>query len=422
MIDLLNKQSNLYHVYLEGIKDGKPTKEVRLVKSVQESVSSYRDYAKYEKYILSPDLKIVVSNTTEAGITYVEDDDLTATPPTSFPGKVTALLYHRYKHFNGDPTKGLMFICCELIEDNATTLHKYVLRHAERTNLGADFINWVETACTFCDSLVDRIVPGFPRDNINEIKEELGFDDNLVVKGEFYHLWVIGGKGYEKLQAELPLDKAGLHVVFQPSIKAFRDKKVRILNGSHTGMVPVALQLGCETVADAFHTPIVNKFINEMVEKEVLPVIEGDQAELKAFSAEILERFLNPYIKHYLKSIALNSLSKWEARNFPTVKDNNAKKGQLAKYECFTFAALLALYSPDSTFEPDDTKEHVEYIRSNWNAADLHTTVQKIVKESGIFLLDFSQVPGFVDTVAEYLADIKANGMEAALTNFLARQ
>jgi tagaturonate reductase len=315
-----------------------------------------------------------------------------------------------------------MFICCELIEDNATTLHKYVLRHAERTNLGADFINWVETACTFCDSLVDRIVPGFPRDNINEIKEELGFDDNLVVKGEFYHLWVIGGKGYEKLQAELPLDKAGLHVVFQPSIKAFRDKKVRILNGSHTGMVPVALQLGCETVADAFHTPIVNKFINEMVEKEVLPVIEGDQAELKAFSAEILERFLNPYIKHYLKSIALNSLSKWEARNFPTVKDNNAKKGQLAKYECFTFAALLALYSPDSTFEPDDTKEHVEYIRSNWNAADLHTTVQKIVKESGIFLLDFSQVPGFVDTVAEYLADIKANGMEAALTNFLARQ
>jgi tagaturonate reductase len=422
MIDLLNKQSNLYHVYLEGIKDGKPTKEVRLVKSVQESVSSYRDYATYEKYILSPELKIVVSNTTEAGITYVEDDDLTATPPTSFPGKVTALLYHRFKHFNGDPTKGLMFICCELIEDNATTLHKYVLRHAERTNLGADFINWVETACTFCDSLVDRIVPGFPRDNINEIKEELGFDDNLVVKGEFYHLWVIGGKGYEKLQAELPLDKAGLHVVFQPSIKAFRDKKVRILNGSHTGMVPVALQLGCETVADAFHTPIVNKFINEMVEKEVLPVIEGDQAELKAFSAEILERFLNPYIKHYLKSIALNSLSKWEARNFPTVKDNNAKKGQLAKYECFTFAALLALYSPDSTFEPDDTKEHVEYIRSNWNAADLHTTVQKIVKESGIFLLDFSQVPGFVDTVAEYLADIKANGMEAALTNFLARQ
>jgi tagaturonate reductase len=422
MIDLLNKQSNLYHVYLEGIKDGKPTKEVRLVKSVQESVSSYRDYAKYEKYILSPDLKIVVSNTTEAGITYVEDDDLTATPPTSFPGKVTALLYHRFKHFNGDPTKGLMFICCELIEDNATTLHKYVLRHAERTDLGADFINWVETACTFCDSLVDRIVPGFPRDNINEIKEELGFDDNLVVKGEFYHLWVIGGKGYEKLQAELPLDKAGLHVVFQPSIKAFRDKKVRILNGSHTGMVPVALQLGCETVADAFHTPIVNKFINEMVEKEVLPVIEGDQVELKAFSAEILERFLNPYIKHYLKSIALNSLSKWEARNFPTVKDNSEKKGQLAKYECFTFAALLALYSPDSTFEPDDTKEHVEYIRSNWNASDLHTTVQKIVKESGIFLLDFSQVPGFVDTVAEYLTDIKAKGMEAALTNFLARQ
>ena len=203
---------------------------------------------------------------------------------------------------------------------------------------------------------------------------------------------------------ELPLDKAGLHVIFMPSIKQFRDKKVRILNGSHTGMVPIALQMGCETVMDAFNTPDIEKFINDMVAQEVIPMIEEDQEELKQFAAGILERFYNPFIKHMLRSISLNSLSKWEARNYPTVKDNWFKAQKVAAHECFTFAALLSLYGPKSGFEPDDTKEFVEYIRTNWNSADLEGTVRKIVCESGIFTVNFSEVPGFVPTVARYLA------------------
>ena len=275
VIDTLNKQGNLYHVYLEGIEDGKPKKETRLVKVIQESFSPGKDPKHYEEVILSPELEFIISNTTEAGIR-MEEDDVLSDAPKTYPGKMTNLLYRRFKHFNGDKEKGLNIICCELIEDNATTLHKYVLEHAEKANLGKDFIDWVEEACTFSDSLVDRIVPGFPRDTINEIKEELGYDDNLVVKGELYHLWAIGGKGYEKVRKLLPLDKAGLHVLFMPSIKSFRDKKVRILNGSHTGMVPVALQMGCETVMDAFNNPDINKFINDMVAKEVLPMIPED--------------------------------------------------------------------------------------------------------------------------------------------------
>ena len=419
MIDLLHRQDNLYHVYLEGIENRQPKKDVRLVKSVMDSFNPYVDYAKYERYFLSPELKITVSNTTEAGIRYEEGDDLTAEPPKSYPAKMTALLYKRFKHFNGDPTKGLCIICCELIENNGSTLHDCVLRHARYHRLGQEFIDWVEQNCHFCDTLVDRIVPGFPRDTIGEIQQEIGYDDNLVVKAELYHLWAIGGPGYKEVMKELPLDRAGLHVVFMPSIKQFRDKKVRILNGSHTGMVPIALQMGCETVMDAFNTPDIERFINDTVAEEVIPMIEEDRAELERFAAGILERFYNPYIKHLLRSISLNSLSKWEARNYPTVCDNWFKAGRLARHECFTFAALMTLYGPKSGFEPDDTREFVDFIRTNWDSADLEATITKIVCRSGIFTVDFSEVPEFIPAVAGYVRDIEELGMAAALRKFL---
>ncbi len=419
IIELLNKQDNLYHVYLEGIENKAAKKDVRLVKSVMDSFNPYVEYEKYEHYFLSPELKITISNTTEAGIRYEEGDDLEACPPKSYPAKMTALLYKRFKHFGGDPERGLCIICCELIEDNGSTLHDYVLRHARYNNLGEDFIAWVENCCHFCDTLVDRIVPGFPRETIGEIKQELGYDDNLVVKAELYHLWAIGGPGYREVMRELPLDKAGLHVVFMPSIKQFRDKKVRILNGSHTGMVPIGLQMGCQTVMDAFNTPSIERFINEMVAEEVIPMIEEDQQELKVFAAGILERFYNPHIKHLLKTISLNSLSKWEARNYPTVKDNFFKAGRLARRELFTFAALLTLYSGKTGFEPDDTAEFVAFIRKNWDSANREAMVEKIVK-SNIFTVDFSEVEGFVEGVAAYIRDIEELGMAEALNQFLA--
>ncbi|MBR2026371.1 MAG: tagaturonate reductase [Alistipes sp.] len=419
-IEILKEQDCLYHTYLEGIKDKKPMKEVRLIKSVQCAINPYEEYEAYERIILSPELEIVISNTTEAGIRYEEGDDLTACPPKSYPAKVTALLYRRFKHYGGDPTKGLCVICCELIEDNGSTLREYVLRHAAYNGLEQEFVEWVEQHCSFCDTLVDRIVPGFPNDSIGEIKEELGFDDNLVVKGELYHLWAIGGCGYEEVQRQLPLDKAGLNVLFMPSIKQFRDKKVRVLNGSHTGMVTMALMMGCESVMEAFNTPAIEKFVNDMVAEEVIPMIEGDRIELQEFASGILERFYNPYIRHMLKSISLNSLSKWEVRNYPTVKDNWFKAGRVAEHEAMTFAALLAYYSPKSGFEPDDAAEFVAYIRNNWDSEDLEGTVSKIVKESGIFTVDFSEVPGFVPTVAKYLKDIEKLGMKAALDKFLA--
>ena len=417
----LKAQDGLYHVILEGIEAGQPKREIRKVECLQEVLAPSKDadLVRYKEIVASPELRFVISNTTEAGIRF-EQDDVLADRPATFPGKVVSLLWQRYNRFGADPTKGLIFLCCELIEDNGSTLREYVIRHAGEHNLPEEFIQWVKDANIFADTLVDRIVSGFPKDNIDEVKEELGFDDNAVVKGELYHLWAVGGKDYETIARELPLDKAGMHVLFMPSIKEFRDKKVRILNGSHTGMVATALQLGCETVKDAFNTPALNTFINRMVEREVLPMIDGDPAELKEFADGILERFYNPYVKHYLKSIALNSISKWEARNFPTLLDNYRKAGKLADAEVFTLAALLSLYGPGSDFTPEDSPEAIARINAAWNPDDWGKTVSDILS-SGIFLHDFEkEVPGTAAKAAEYLADMRANGMKAALDNFLA--
>ena len=419
MIDVLQEQDNIYHVCLEGIEDMEPKREVRLVKCVMDSFIPDEQYSKYEQYITSDELQIIISNTTEAGIRYVEGDDISATPPVSYPAKMAALLYRRYKHFAGDRTKGLVIICCELIEDNGSTLKEYVLRHARHNALEAEFIDWVEHSCHFCDSLVDRIVSGFPHDRADEIKQEIGYDDNAIVMGELYHLWIIGGEGYLKAKEVLPLDEAGLDVIFIPSVKAFRDKKVRILNGSHTGMVAMSLLMGCQTVLDAFNTPDIERFVKKMVFEEVIPMIDGDKQVLNRFATSILERFYNPYIKHMLKSISLNSLSKWETRNYPTLKDNWERLGMTADCECMTFAALLAYYSPKSGFEPDDAPEHVAFIRENWDSDDLYNTVAKIVQSGGIFTEDFSQVAGFIPKVAMYLGSIEKMGMAAALRKFL---
>lgn len=413
VIETLNSQDCRYHVCLEGIENGKPKQESRLITCVNEAFTP-SDADKYKSHILSPELRFVVSNTTEAGIRYGLDNvkDLV---PVTFPGKVTSLLWHRYNHFNGDPTKGIIFVPCELIEDNGSTLREIVIRHAREANLGDDFIAWVNESCVFVDTLVDRIVSGAP-ENPDEIKAKLGADDNAVVVGELYHLWAIGGNGVEKLHQELPLDKAGLNVLFMPSIKEFRDRKVRILNGSHTGMVALSLLAGCETVKDAFTDKDINHFVCSMVEEEVLPVIDGDTKELKAFADGILERFLNPYIRHQLKSIALNSLSKWETRNYPTVKDYYKKFGKLPQRELFTLAALLALYAPNSGFAPDDNKEAVNFIQSHWNDTDYEATVKAIVSDSGIFQSDFeAEVPGLTKAVAAHLASIRKSGVRPSL-------
>ncbi|MCM1450386.1 MAG: tagaturonate reductase [Clostridiales bacterium] len=417
-ISTLKAQDGLYHVILEGVENGKPRQSLHLVKSVTE-VFTPDDTETFSKYILSPSLRFIISNTTEAGICYVKEDILTGMQ-SSFPGKVAAILWKRFNAFDGDPSKGLIFMPCELIEDNGEKLKDIILRHIDETpQLPTRFKDWVINNCTFVNTLVDRIVAGSP-ENTDELKQAIGYDDNAIVKGELYHLWAIGGTGAEKVKEELPLDKAGLNVLFMPSIKEFRERKVRILNGSHTGMVAMGLLAGCDTVADAYSNQLINKFLHNMMDKEVLPTIDGDQLELKRFANGILERFLNPYIKHHLSSIALNSLSKWEARNLDTARDNWKKLGHVANYETFTFAALMALYAPQSGFTPDDNPEHVTFIRDNWDDNDIAGTLTTILTPGRIFNVDFEkEMPGFTALASSYIAMIREKGIEKALAHVL---
>lgn len=376
----LAEQDGLFHVYLEGIKDRRPVKEIDLVTCVRSVLSAHSQFEDYDRLVISPDLRIIVSNTTEAGIDFVAGDDLTARPPQSFPAKVTALLYRRFQHFRGDPAAGLSILCCELIEDNGSMLREYVLRHATDNGLGADFAEWVRTACHFYDTLVDRIVPGFPRAEIGSVQAEIGYADELVVKAEHFYVWAIGGD--PAIRELLPLDKAGLNVLFMDDIRPFRAKKVRILNGSHTAMSAIALQLGCETVRDAFAEPLVEALISRLVADEVLPTIQGDRKELEAFAHQILERFYNPALQHKLTDIMLNALSKWTPRNLPVILDRWAVIAH-APLTVLSLAALLVLYSgrsENSHFEPRDDEAAVELIRSSFDHEDLPGWVTGAIK------------------------------------------
>lgn len=416
---IFSRQDCLYHVCLEGIKDKKEVREVTLVDSIVDLINPYRQYEVYEQLFLSEELEMIISNTTEAGIRYDEGDDIYAMPPRSFPAKMTSLLYKRFLKYQGDTQKGLSVICCELIEDNGSVLKEYVLKHAEYNNLGDEFIEWINSACYFYDTLVDRIVPGFPRENIDEIKTETGYNDNLVVKGEFFHVWAIGGD--QVIKEKLPLAEIGLNVLFMDDIRNFRAKKVRVLNGAHTAMVPVALQLGCETVRDSFSNSDVETYINRLVREEVLPVIDEDPAELQCFADKILERFYNPFLKHYLKDISLNSLSKWETRDYPTVWDNYSKMNKKSPLTAFSLAALLVLYSGKCTpqFIPNDNEISVRFIQESFDAEHIEQWVKDILANKQIWKTDLSAIPDFDAEIAGFVRMILRDGMLQSVRNII---
>jgi tagaturonate reductase len=417
----LAEQDGLFHVYLEGIKDRRPVKEVDLVTCVRSVLSAHSQFEDYDRLVISPDLRVIVSNTTEAGIEFVPGDDLTARPPQSFPAKVTALLYRRYGHFRGDPEAGLSFLCCELIEDNGSTLREYVLRHAADNGLGAEFEEWVRTACHFYDTLVDRIVPGFPQAEIEAVQAEIGYADGLVVKAEHFYVWAIGGN--PAIREVLPLDKAGLNVQFMDDIRPFRAKKVRILNGSHTAMSAIALQLGCETVRDAFADPLVEALISRLVADEVLPTIEGDRQELEAFAQQILERFYNPALEHQLGDIALNALSKWATRNLPVVLERWAA-GASAPLTVLSLAALLVLYSGRSEnmkFEPRDDPRTVQVLRSTFGREDLPGWTRAVIACLPLpATMDAAAVTRLSTETSRGVELILERGMSGALKELLA--
>ncbi|MCT4587182.1 MAG: tagaturonate reductase [Carboxylicivirga sp.] len=417
MVNMLNDQDNLYHVLLQGIKDGQPIQETELIDCIIDAVNPYKAYESYKQYFLHPDLELVISNTTEAGICRIENEDIHAQPPKSFPGKVTQLLYQRYLHYKGDTSKGLTFFCCELIDKNATILKEIVLELATTNQLEENFIKWVNESCCFCNTLVDRIVTGFPKDNIDEIQSMLGYNDNLVVTGEYFHLWAI--EAPKSVREKFPFDKAGLNVVWLEDMTKFRDKKVRILNGSHTALVPLGLLSGHQTVKEAFDDELISSFINSMVANEVIPNIEGDKKALATFADEILERFYNPYIRHFLKDISLNSLSKWMTRDYPSLKDSYRQNGKIPAKLSLSLAALIVLYKGSYktlSITINDTPEHVSFIQNEWaNLSSYEALTHAILSNESIWGRNLSNITGLELIICKYIREIMENGIESAI-------
>lgn len=386
-IETLKNQNGIYHTILQGIDSGQAKSEIRTINCITKAIAPEVDHTSYLEIAESPELRFVITNTTEAGIIY-DNDNIFDTIPRTFPGKVTAMLFHRWQFFKGDLSKGLIFLCCELIENNGSKLKEIVLQHAHEANLDEEFSKWIDTSCIFCDTLVDRIVSGRP----TEYPKELN-GDALAVAGELYHNWVIGGKHWEKVKEEFPLHKAGLNVIFTPSISQYRERKVRILNGCHTAMVPIALQLGCTTVLEAVDNPLVKRFLNMMLKHEIIPTLDGDNEDNIKFAEEILERFRNPYIKHRLTSILLNSYSKWQTRNWPTAKDIYSRQKEYAKCQLFALGALNALKSKD---------QYNDIIGPETQYDDLWLGNKEFEK-----------------IVREYSQDILNQGMQEALKHFI---
>lgn len=421
MVNMLNEQDGLFHVYLKGIKDGKPVQEYTLVDCINNGINPYTDFNQYQQAILNPELRFVFSNTTEAGISWDANDRLDMQPQNSFPGKVTALLYARYKTFNGDPKKGLIFFPAELIDRNGDMLKKYVLQHAENWKLETGFIQWINDANCFCSTLVDRIVPGFPKEEIHQIQQELGFEDNLVVVGEYFHFWVI--EAPEWVKDEFPAEKAGLDVKFVKDMTKYREQKVQVLNGCHTGSYAVSFLSGIETVREAYENLETGEFMRELVYDEVLPVLDGTETELKSFAKKILERFKNPYIRHHWQSIALNAMSKWETRNLPTLLNYYENHGMLPQKVVFSLAAMIAYFKGEAegkTYKVQDDQWILDFYKEAWDACDgrpvsIYKLVEKVLNLEKVWKRNLNEVPNLTISVSHYLFLIQQVGMKKAV-------
>ncbi|MGB5554597.1 MAG: tagaturonate reductase [Flavobacteriaceae bacterium] len=421
----LKSQDGLFHVVLDGIMDKKPVIEKRLVSSVAQIINAYTEWEDYLALAKNPTLRFIVSNTTEAGIKFNPQDRFDDAPPEEFPAKLTFWLYQRFEHFKGDPAKGCILLPCELIEDNGATLKKTVLQYAAHWNLPEAFIHWIQTANYFCGTLVDRIVSGYPSDRALSIQSELGYEDKLLVAGEYYHSWVIQGPAF--VAEELPFSKTTLNVSFVDDLVPYREMKVRILNGAHTAMVPMAYLAGCRLVSEAMEDYVIRSFVTSLLLEETITTLNFTESVLQKFVNDVLDRFKNPVLKHQLISISLNTTTKFVARLLPTLKDYQRQQGTLPKRIVLGLACLIRFYKGEFNGEPipvNDNPEVVKFFREAWQNAvgpdyPLETMVQYILKNTAIWGEDLTSIKGLREMVTWYLMSIENNGIEQTIETVL---
>ncbi|MDE6147677.1 MAG: tagaturonate reductase [Bacteroidales bacterium] len=417
MVDMLNAQDGLYHLNLQGIDKGEAVDSIDMIDVINRGINPYRDFGQYMELAENPDIRFVISNTTEAGITFDPSCRLDDRPASSYPGKLTQLLYHRYRHFNGDPGKGFIILPCELIFLNGKELKKCIYQYIDLWNLGEDFKKWFETACGVYCTLVDRIVPGYPKDNINEIVERIGYDDKLVDKGEIFHLWVIEAPA--EVAEEFPADKAGLNVLFVPSEAPYHERKVTLLNGPHTVLSPVGYLSGLDTVKECVEDPQVGKYVKKVMFEELLETLNLPKPELEAFADSVLERFVNPYVKHFVTSIMLNSFPKFKTRDLPGLKTYLERKGELPEGLVLGLAGIVTYYRGgmrgDVEIVPNDDAAIVALLKDLWQSGDVRKVAEGVLAAEFIWGEDLNDIPGLADKLTFFLGLIDKEGMRAAV-------
>lgn len=391
MVSMLNEQKGEYNLFLRGIENGQVVNEHTHVTSISRGINPYTDFDAYMELAENPDLRVIVSNTTEAGIEYLGTENLEDRPAKSYPAKLTQFLYKRFQL----GLKGFIILPCELIDHNADTLKECILKYANLWQLPEAFVNWLETENSFCNTLVDRIVTGYPRDEVEELTKQIGYVDNLIDTAEIFHLWVIEGDHED----ELPFNKAGYNIVWTKDAAPYKKRKVRILNGGHTSMVLGAYLYGLETVGECLKDETVSKFLKTCIFDEIVPTLGNTDTD-KEFGEAVLERFANPFIRHMLLSIALNSVSKFQVRVLPTILEYKEQNGHYPKALTMSMAALIAFYKTDKA---NDGAEIMEFMKN--------ASVEEILKREDYWHADLTDM---IPMVQNYYDVITKEGMKAA--------
>lgn len=429
--NMINSQKGLYTTILRGIQNAQQMDERRVVASISRCINPYAENKTYLDCAHQDELRFIVSNTTEAGIAYNPNDSLGDLPPVSFPGKITQFLYERFTHFRGAPDKGMVIICCELIEKNATKLQEIVFRLAQEWELEEEFIAWLRNSCDFLNSLVDRIVTGFPHDEIAGLSSELGYTDRLLTSGEIFHLWVIESE--KDYCSELNLADAGLNVVWTKDMTPYRTQKVRILNGAHTMTALAAYQMGLDTVGQCMENNLIGSFMHKGIHQEIIPSIHGDRPRLEAYAASVAERFANPHIKHLLLSISLNSVSKFRTRVLPSLIGYYLDYHKLPAMLTFSLAALITFYKGtqvvngelichrgNDNYTVKDDPVVLDFFAHEWQDWDgspqaTLRLVGNILSETVFWGSDLREIDSLQYTVAHQLEMILEKGMKSAI-------
>ena len=414
MVDMLNAQDCLYHVNLQGIDKGEAVNSLTKIDVISRALNPYTQNAEFMALADQPEMRFVISNTTEAGIAFDPAFKLEDAPASSYPGKLTQLLYRRFKTFKGDMSKGLIIFPCELIFLNGHKLKETIYQYIELWNLGNDFKEWFEKACGVYATLVDRIVPGFPRKDIAAIKEKLQYDDNLVVQAEIFHLWVI--EAPQEVAKEFPADKAGLNVLFVPSEEPYHERKVTLLNGPHTVLSPVAYLSGINIVRDACQHPVVGRYIHRVMFDELLETLNLPKEELVKFANDVLDRFNNPFVDHQVTSIMLNSFPKYQTRDLPGLKVYLQRKGELPKGLVLGLAAIITYYKggvreDGAEIVPNDSQEIMDLLKELWATGDTRKVTEGVLGAEFIWGENLNNIPGLADAVKGYLDSIQEKGM-----------